>query len=41
MLHVVVDELIPESHVRGNERLASVSVLGGLALMMFLDNAFG
>lgn len=41
MLYVVVDELIPESHVRGNDVLASVAVLGGFALMMTLDNAFG
>jgi zinc transporter, ZIP family len=41
MLYVVVDELIPESHLRGNEQIASVSVLGGFGLMMFLDNVFG
>jgi CBS domain-containing protein len=41
MLCVVVDELIPESHLRGNERIASMSVLAGFGLMMFLDNVFG
>jgi zinc transporter, ZIP family len=41
MLYVVADELIPESHSRGNERIASVALLGGFALMMTLDNAFG
>jgi ZIP family zinc transporter len=41
MLYVVADELIPESHARGNERLASTALLGGFALMMLLDNAFG
>jgi zinc transporter, ZIP family len=41
MLYVVADELIPESHARGNERIASVALLGGFALMMTLDNAFG
>jgi zinc transporter, ZIP family len=41
MLYVVVDELILESHIRGNEQIASTAVLGGFALMMFLDNAFG
>jgi zinc transporter, ZIP family len=41
MLYVVVDELIPESHLRGNEQIASVSVLGGFGLMMLLDNVFG
>jgi ZIP family zinc transporter len=41
MLYVVVDELVPESHARGNERAASVALLLGFALMLGLDNAFG
>jgi ZIP family zinc transporter len=41
MLYVVVDELVPESHGHGNERIASVGLIGGFALMMALDNAFG
>jgi ZIP family zinc transporter len=40
MLYVVVDELVPESHARGNERTASVALLAGFALMLTLDNAF-
>jgi len=40
MLYVVADELIPESHSRGNERIASGALLGGFALMMLLDNVF-
>jgi ZIP family zinc transporter len=40
MLYVIVDELIPESHARGNERAASVALLVGFALMLALDNAF-
>jgi ZIP family zinc transporter len=40
MLYVVVDELVPESHARGNERIASVALLAGFALMLALDNAF-
>ncbi len=40
MLVVVVDELVPESHARGNERAASVALLLGFALMLGLDNAF-
>ena len=40
MLYVIVDELIPESHARGNERAASVALLLGFALMLALDNAF-
>ena len=41
MLYVIVDELIPESHARGNEREATLGLLGGFILMMALDNAFG
>jgi ZIP family zinc transporter len=40
MLYVVVDELVPESHGHGHERIASVGLIGGFALMMALDNAF-
>jgi zinc transporter, ZIP family len=41
MLYVVVDELIPESRERGNERIASLALLGGFTLMLVLDNALG
>jgi zinc transporter, ZIP family len=41
MLYVVVDELIPESHARGNERDATLALVVGFALMLLLDNAFG
>jgi ZIP family zinc transporter len=41
MLYVVVDELIPESQARGNERIATFALLFGFALMLLLDNAFG
>ena len=40
MLYVIVDELVPESHARGNERAATVALLAGFALMLALDNAF-
>lgn len=40
MLYVVVDELVPESHARGNERIASAALLVGFTLMLALDNAF-
>jgi ZIP family zinc transporter len=39
MVYVVVDEIVPESHLRGNERLATLSLVVGFALMMALDNA--
>jgi ZIP family zinc transporter len=41
MLYVIVDELIPESQARGNERIATLALLVGFALMLVLDNAFG
>jgi ZIP family zinc transporter len=40
MLYVIVDELIPEAHAGGNERVATLGVLAGFMLMMGLDNAF-
>lgn len=40
MVYVVVDELIPESHASGNERVASIALLVGFGLMSTLDNAF-
>lgn len=41
MLYVVVDELIPESHAKGNERAATGALVFGFAIMLALDNAFG
>ena len=41
MLYVVADELIPESHARGNERAATAALIAGFAVMLSLDNAFG
>lgn len=40
MVYVVVDELIPESHARGNERDATTGLLLGFVLMLILDNVF-
>ncbi|NBC15991.1 MAG: ZIP family metal transporter [Bacteroidetes bacterium] len=41
MIYVVVEELIPESHLHGHEDLATSSALGGFAVMMLLDVALG
>lgn len=41
MVYVVIDELIPESHGDGSERVASLGFIAGFILMMALDNAFG
>lgn len=41
MIFVVVEEVIPESQRGGNADLATMSALGGFALMMLLDVALG
>lgn len=41
MIFVVVEELIPEAHRRGNADLVSLSVIGGFSIMMVLDVALG
>jgi ZIP family zinc transporter len=41
MIYVVIDELVPESHAGGFERVASIGFLLGFVVMMALDNAFG
>lgn len=38
MLYVISDEMIPETHSHGNERLATYSLLIGFILMMVLDS---
>lgn len=40
MLFIISDEIIPETHRGGNEDLATFSLLGGFAVMMFLDAVF-
>lgn len=41
MLFVVSDEIIPETHRRGYQGVATAGVVLGFALMMLLDNMFG
>jgi ZIP family zinc transporter len=41
MLFVISDEIIPETHRRGYETVATFSLLGGFVAMMFLDTLFG
>ena len=41
MLFVISDEIIPETHRRGNERIATYAVVIGFLIMMFLDNTLG
>jgi zinc transporter, ZIP family len=40
MLLVISEEIIPETHSRGNDREASVGVMLGFIIMMILDNIF-
>lgn len=41
MIYVISHEIIPETHSHGFERQATLGLAMGLALMMFLDVAFG
>ncbi len=41
MLFVIADEIIPETHSQGNERLATFGLIVGFLVMMALDNLFG
>ncbi|HEX7035581.1 MAG TPA: ZIP family metal transporter [Pseudomonadales bacterium] len=41
MIFVISDEIIPETHASGLEQTATLSLLGGFALMMALDAALG
>ncbi len=37
MLYVISDEMIPETHSHGNQRLATYSLLFGFSLMLIMD----
>ena len=41
MLFVIVDEVIPETHGGGNERVSSYALILGFILMMVLDVTLG
>jgi ZIP family zinc transporter len=41
MIYVISHEIIPETHTRGNQDLATAGLIIGLVLMMFLDVALG
>lgn len=40
MLYVVSDEMIPETHSHGYERMATYSLIIGFIVMLFMDAAF-
>lgn len=39
MLVVVSDQIVPETHARGNERIATMGTMVGLVVMLYLDVA--
>lgn len=41
MLYVISDEIVPETHRRGHERLATLGTMLGVAVMLYLDVALG
>jgi ZIP family zinc transporter len=41
MLFVVSDEIIPETHARGFERVATIGTMLGIVVMLVLDVALG
>lgn len=41
MLYVVSDEIIPETHREGEERISTYGLITGLAVMLILDTAIG
>jgi ZIP family zinc transporter len=41
MLYVISDEIIPETHGRGNERIATLGTMLGVLVMLSLDVALG
>lgn len=40
MLFVISEEIIPETHSRGNARIATIALILGFIIMMVLDNIF-
>jgi len=41
MLFVISDEIVPETHTRGNERVATLGTMLGVIVMLYLDIALG
>lgn len=41
MLYVISDEIIPETHTRGHERVATLGTMAGVLVMLVLDVALG
>ncbi|WP_435066945.1 ZIP family metal transporter [Haloplanus sp. C73] len=41
MLFVISDEILPETHTRGNERIATLGTIVGVIVMLYLDISLG
>jgi len=41
MLFVISDEIIPETHTRGYERVATLGLMAGTIVMLYLDVSLG
>jgi ZIP family zinc transporter len=41
MLFVISDEIVPETHTRGHERLATLGLMAGVIVMLYLDVSLG
>ncbi|WP_415379306.1 ZIP family metal transporter [Halosimplex sp. TS25] len=41
MLFVISDEIVPETHLRGNERVATLGTIVGVVVMLYLDISLG
>jgi len=41
MLFVISDEIVPETHTRGNERVATLGTIVGVVVMLYLDISLG
>src|SRR5690554_4329982 len=41
MLFVILDEIVPETHAKGNERIATMGTMVGVIVMLVLDIALG
>ena len=37
MIYVISDEIIPETHTRGYERIATLGTILGIIVMLYLD----
>jgi ZIP family zinc transporter len=41
MLFVISDEIVPETHARGHERVATLGTMAGVVVMLYLDVVLG